>query len=68
MIEKSTAEGDKIVISMVTDKTIPNDMNADWVKYHIAQLEKHLNYLKKQIVKFSEVELYYLKCKHARIK
>lgn len=40
MIENITAEGDKIVISMVTDKTIPNDMNTDWVKDHIAQFGK----------------------------
>ncbi|MDD3340452.1 MAG: hypothetical protein PHS82_16560 [Lachnospiraceae bacterium] len=34
------AEDSKVVVTVKLDTTIPNDLNADWVKEHVAQYGK----------------------------
>ncbi|MCQ4672639.1 hypothetical protein NE689_15060 [Lactonifactor longoviformis] len=33
-------EGSKVVVNLKVDTTIPNDLNADWLKEHIAMYGK----------------------------
>lgn len=42
-VSSISANGDSVVITLEEDKTIPNDMNADWVKKQIAQFGKEPN-------------------------
>lgn len=43
VINSITAENGAVVIALEKDTTIPNDMNADWVKEHVAQYGKEPN-------------------------
>ena len=38
-----SAEGDAVLVVMEEDKTVPNDLNADWVKNHVAKYGKEPN-------------------------
>lgn len=40
VVSSISANGDSVEITLEEDKTIPNDMNVDWVKEHIAQFGK----------------------------
>ena len=40
MVESIAAEDSKVVVTVKTDTAIPNDLNADWVKEHVAQYGK----------------------------
>ena len=43
VVSSISANGDSVVITLEEDETIPNDMNADWVKEYIAQFGKEPN-------------------------
>lgn len=40
LVESIAAEDSKVVVTVKPDTTIPNDLNADWVKEHVAQYGK----------------------------
>ena len=44
-MESIVAENSKIVVSVKRDTTIPNNLNADWVKDHVVQYGKNLSFL-----------------------
>lgn len=39
-VENISADGNKVVVNLKLDTTVPNDMNADWVKEHIKMYGK----------------------------
>ena len=43
VINSIAAEGDVIVVVLDKDTSVPNDMNADWVKDHVAAFGKEPN-------------------------
>lgn len=43
VVSSISADGGSVVITLEEDKTIPNDMSADWVKEHVAQFGKEPN-------------------------
>lgn len=42
-VESIAAEGDTVVLTLQESTTTPNDMNADWVKEHVAIYGKEPN-------------------------
>ncbi len=38
-----SADGNNVVVVLKKDTTIPNDMNADWIKKHVAVYGKEPN-------------------------
>ena len=42
-VESIAAEGDVVVLTLQKNAAFPNDMNADWVKGHIATYGKEPN-------------------------
>ena len=43
IIDSISAEAGSVVITLKKDSTIPNDMNADWVKEHVEAYGKEPN-------------------------
>lgn len=43
VINSIAAEGSAVVVVLDKDTTVPNDMNADWVKEHVAAFGKEPN-------------------------
>jgi hypothetical protein len=43
VVNSISIEGDNVVVVLKKDTTIPNDMNADWIKKHFAVYGKEPN-------------------------
>lgn len=43
VVSSVSAKADTVVIALEEDKTVPNDMNEDWVKDHVAKYGKEPN-------------------------
>jgi uncharacterized protein GlcG (DUF336 family) len=43
VVNSISAEGSNVVVVLKKDTTIPNDMNADWIKKHVAVYGKEPN-------------------------
>lgn len=40
VVESITAKDSKVIVTVKPDETIPNDLNADWIKEYVAQYGK----------------------------